>query len=167
MSTILFLAATKGNNLKLAHALHNVCQTQNIESEVLSLEDFMMPLYTPTNEEAGLPENAVKLAAHLKAARAVVWLAPEYNGALPPIVVNAISWLSRASKDWRESFNGKFMLVGTHSGGGGNSVVLALREQLQFLGAIVMPRMIVTTFQKALNNDSARDILVQLDKLTR
>lgn len=167
VSAILFLAATKGNNLNLANALHDVCQAQKIESEVLSLEDFMMPLYTPTNEQAGLPENAAKLAAHMKAARAIVWLAPEYNGSLPPIVINAIAWLSRVSRDWRENFNGKFMVVGTHSGGGGNSVVLALREQLQFLGAIVMPRMIVTTSQKALNSDSARDILIQLDKLTR
>lgn len=162
MSQILLLAATKGNNLELARSLQGVCEELKLACKVASLEDFDMPLYTPTAETQGIPAAASDLAQQLKAARAVIWLTPEYNGSIPPIASNAIAWVSRTSKDWREGFNGKFMVVATHSGGGGQKVVEAMRSQLQHLGAIVLPRVIITTSARALNSDSARDILTQL-----
>ena len=167
MSKVLLVSATKGNNYKLAQSLDKVCGEIALESEIISLEDFDLPLYGPAAEGAGLPSDAKKLATKLKQSRAVVWLAPEYNGSVPPIVNNAIAWVSRSSEDWREAFSAKVMVVGTHSGGGGHHVIQTLRDQLQFIGAIVLPRSILTTFQKALNPDSAKAILTQLRDFTK
>jgi chromate reductase len=100
-------------------------------------------------------------------ARSLVFCAPEYNGSMPPIVNNAIAWVSRSgSEDWRAAFNGKPAVVATHSGGGGLKVTQAMRAQLEHLGAIVLPRPIITNYQKVFNQDSAVAILTQLKKLS-
>ncbi len=167
MSSILLVSATKGNNYKLAESLKVLCDELSVAAKVISLEDYPLPLYTPAAEGQGVPTEALNLARELSSARAVVWLSPEYNGTMAPIMNNAIAWVSRSSEDWRAAFNGKFTVVGTHSGGGGTKVLEAMRSQLQHLGAIVLPRTILTTFQKALNQDSGKGILTQLSALAK
>ena len=55
-----------------------------------------MPLYDGDREEAeGIPEEAVRLEAQIRAAEAVVIATPEYNYALPGGLKNALDWLSR------------------------------------------------------------------------
>ncbi len=167
MSEILLVSATKGNNYKLAQSIKQICDEIGQGARVISLEDYPLPLYTPSEEVKGTPKEAKDLALELSNARAVIWLSPEYNGTMAPIVNNAIAWVSRSSEDWRAAFNGKFTVVATHSGGGGFKVVEAMRLQLQHLGAIVLPRTIMTTFQKILNPESAKEILAQLCELTK
>lgn len=167
MGKILIISATKGNNLKLAESLGEIAGELSLAAKVISLEDYPLPLYTPSEEGKGISDQAKLLASELTDARAVVWLSPEYNGAMAPIMINAISWVSRSSEDWRAAFNGKFMVVGTHSGGGGFKVLEAMRSQLQHLGAIVLPRTIHTTFARAMDPKSGGDILTQLAELTK
>ena len=47
MSKILIISATKGNNLVLAKKIGNYV---SIDNEIISLEDFEMPLYVPKTE---------------------------------------------------------------------------------------------------------------------
>jgi NAD(P)H-dependent FMN reductase len=80
---------------------------------------------------------------------------------------NAIAWISRAGgEDWRNAFNGKYAAVATHSGGGGQKVLSAMRSQLQHLGTTVLARELLTHYQKALNPDSAKAVLEQLLSLS-
>ena len=162
----LIISATRNNNFKLANGLLEVGESLKMNIEHICLEDFELPVYTPTLEANGIPENALKLTEVLSNARSLVLCAPEYNGSMPPIVNNAIAWISRSgTEDWRAAFNQKPSIVATHSGGGGLKVTQSMRAQLEHLGAIVLPRPIITNFQKALNTDSAKAILSQLKSL--
>lgn len=162
----LIISATKNNNHKLAEALKKIADDLSMDNQLICLEDYELPVYTPTLEAQGIPENASVLTELFSKASSLVLCAPEYNGSIPPIVNNVIAWISRSgNEDWRAAFNGKPAVVATHSGGGGLKVTQAMRAQLEHLGAVVVPRPIVTNFSKELNQDSGVAILTQLKTL--
>lgn len=165
MAQIAILTATSGNNLKLAGKLERVAKSLGADVVLINLEDLELPLYTPLKEEEGVPKNARRLTEALIKSGGMIWLAPEYNGSLPPIVNNAIAWVSRSGQDWREAFNNKFSIVGTHSGGGGLKVCQAMRQQLEHIGCNVLARNILTNNQKEFNAESAEAILKALIRL--
>ncbi|MEM9160401.1 MAG: NAD(P)H-dependent oxidoreductase [Verrucomicrobiota bacterium] len=167
MPKIILISSTTNHNLKLAELLAPIADQAGFESEIIVLPQLDLPLYTPEAEDNGTPSAAVELVEKLTDADALVLLAPEYNGSIPPVVTNAIAWMSRATEDWREAFNGKFAIVGTHSGGGGFKVVEAMRSQLTHLGMIVLARTFTTNFQKQQNPDSAKAIFEQLASLLK
>lgn len=157
------MSATNGSNLQLAELLAGFAEEAGAEAEILKLEDLDLPLFTPGNKKAGgVPEAANELNEKLLHADALILLAPEYNGSIPPVVTNAIAWMSVAGDDFRAAFNGRFAVVGTHSGGGGFRVIEAMRSQLNHLGMIVLARTFQTSFSKQQNPDSARAIFKQL-----
>jgi hypothetical protein len=79
-----------------------------------------------------------------------------------------VAWVSRAGgENWRDAFNYKYAVVGTHSGGGGAKLVGAVRQQLEHLGTTVLARSIITNYQKELNPESAKTILGQLMDLSK
>jgi chromate reductase len=163
---IKIFSATSGNNLKLAQALEGVVKELGAEAKVINLEELNLPLYTPPAEKEGMPEKAKWLCEEITNSKGSVWLAPEYNGSIPPVVNNAIAWVSRAGgEDWRAAFNGRYAVVGTHSGGGGTHLSIALANQLEYLGTTVLARKIITNYNKELNPDSAKTILGQLISL--
>ena len=165
---IRILSATSGNNLKLATALEGVVKELGGEAEVVNLEELNLPLYTPPAQKEGTPDSVKTLTEKLSSSKATVWLAPEYNGSIPPVVSNAIAWVSTAGgDDWRDAFNYRYAVVGTHSGGGGAKLVGAMKQQLEHLGTTVLARSIVTNYQKELNPESAKTILGQLLELSK
>ena len=93
---IKIISATSGNNLKLAKALEAVVKELGGEVSIINLEELNLPLYTPPLEKEGMPEKAAWLTSELTNSKGTVWLAPEYNGSLPPVVCNAVAWVSRA-----------------------------------------------------------------------
>ncbi|MDD0851910.1 NAD(P)H-dependent oxidoreductase [Halobacteriovorax sp. GB3] len=164
MAKVSILCATSGNNLKLSHSLEEVLKELGAEVELINLEALDLPLYSPKEEGNGIPEKATHVADTLAASQGIVMVAPEYNGSLPPVMNNAVAWISRTGEDWRAAFNGKFSVVATHSGGGGSKVCNAMRQQLEHVGSVVLPRTIVTNYQKELNPKSAKAIMTQLLK---
>ena len=168
MSTIGILVASSNNNLKLAQKLQELANTQGLETEIIDLVALDLPLYTTMQEEkSGIPEAVKELASKIIGFKAFIVVAPEYNGVMPPVLNNAISWSSRATEDWRESFNEKFVALATHSGGGGTKVLQAMRLQFIHMGANVLGRELLTSYDKPLNEESANNILEQLGKLTK
>ncbi len=166
MQPLVLLAATRENNHRLARELAAIAEELGTETRLILLPEIDLPLYTPDRESEGIPEQAQTLRDQLLDGRAMVWVAPEYNGSPPPIVSNAIAWISRTGGDWRAAFNGRFAALASHSGGPGMKVLAAMRSQLQHLGTIVLPRSISLGQDKALNPDSARAVLGQLLELT-
>ena len=79
-----------------------------VEVTDLSLADFEMPIFNQDLEDAGeTPEAAARLAELFRSHDIVVIITPEYNGGLPPLVVNTISWLSRQKPSpWRHAIFG-------------------------------------------------------------
>ncbi len=160
---MLIFSATHGANLNLAQAFAAEAANQGIAAEVISLPELQLPLYDSlvTGPGAGL----AKLEQALKAHKGLVICAPEYNGSIPPVVSNAIAWLSVSTQDFRALFNGRPVALATHSGGGGQKVGLAMRQQLSHLGCIVLGREVVANAQKAANPAAIAAIVTQLAAL--
>ncbi|MDH5580758.1 MAG: NAD(P)H-dependent oxidoreductase [Bdellovibrionales bacterium] len=162
---ITIIVASEGKNLELANQLSQFVHDKGNTSTVLNLCQTDLPLYTPAQEKKEVPDQAHELNRELKESKAFIFLAPEYNGGIPPVMINAITWISRCGKDWREAFNNKHALIGTHSGGGGTHVISAMRMQLSFIGINVLGRSLITNYNKPLNEDSAHYCLDSLLKL--
>ncbi len=167
MSKIGILVASSNNNLKLGTKLEELAKEQNIETELINLVELDLPLYSTVKEEKiGIPDVAKELASKILALNAFIVVAPEYNGVMPPVLNNAMSWTSRATDNWRDAFNEKIVGLATHSGGGGQKGLQAMRIQFQHLGANILARELLTTYEKPLNEDAAKNMLIQLNKLS-
>lgn len=167
MAKIGILVASSNNNLKLGNKLSEIADELNVETELINLVDLNLPLYSTVEEEKnGLPDAAKELADKILSLKAFIVVAPEYNGVMPPVLNNAMAWTSRSTKDWRDAFNEKTVGLATHSGGGGQKGLQAMRIQFQHLGANILARELLTTYEKPLNEDSAKNMIVQLDKLS-
>lgn len=168
MSKIGILVASSNNNLKLGQKLVELASEENVETELINLVDLNLPLYNTIEEEKnGIPENAKELAQKILSLKAFIIVAPEYNGVMPAVLNNAMSWTSRATENWRDAFNEKVVGLATHSGGGGTKVLQAMRIQFQHLGANILARELLTSYEKALNEDSAKNMISQLDKISK
>ncbi|MET0169579.1 MAG: NAD(P)H-dependent oxidoreductase [Aliihoeflea sp.] len=66
----------------------------------ISLADYPMPIVDQDLEAAeGVPDNAVKLARQIAAHDGFLIASPEYNSSIPPLLKNAIDWVSRVRRD--------------------------------------------------------------------
>ena len=166
MSKILIISSTSGNNLNLVKSIDVLIDRKAYEVELINLENLELPLYTPPAEKHSIPEQAISLSEKFRKCDGMIIAAPEYNGSIPPVLTNAIAWISRAGdKDWRAGFNQKIVQLASHSGSGGFKLLLALRMQLVHLGATVMAREILVNSSKPFNQDSAKDCLGAFLKL--
>ncbi len=73
---------------------------QGAEVTRISLVDYPLPLMDQDLErQKGVPENAVKLARQVAAHDGMLIASPEYNASIPPLLKNALDWVSRVRKD--------------------------------------------------------------------
>ena len=121
MKKIVVLAASNNNNMKLAESFVSEIKAQKADATLVDLTALNLPLYSNASEKEGVPDGVKEQADLLAGCDGFVAVAPEYNGSLPPTLNNFIAWVSRSGDDWRASFNGKRVAIGTHSGGGGSS----------------------------------------------
>ncbi len=56
-----------------------------------------IPFFNEDLEEQSLPEAVLELASGVQAADALLLVTPEYNYSVPPVLKNAIDWISRQS----------------------------------------------------------------------
>jgi chromate reductase len=165
MGDLLVITASNGENFKLAERFAAAAQAQGQSAEVLDLTAVDLPLFTPRAMADGTPAALADLETQLKAAPRWVICAPEYNGSIPPVLTNAIAWLSVQGDDFRALFNGRPVVIATHSGGGGHTVLAALRLQLAHLGAHVVGRQLVSNSSNPAKDDSIVDLLQRLHRL--
>jgi chromate reductase len=167
MKKITIIAASDQKNLALAKEFEQALVALKIETEVLNLIELELPLYTqPAQEKIGVPASLMSVLPKLEASTGFVFVAPEYNGGVPPVLSNFIAWTSRASKDWRVYFNEKPAAIATHSGSGGLQLLTIMRTQLSYIGLTVLGRQILTHFQKPLNPESLDAVIKQLVRLS-
>jgi len=162
---VLVIAASNGQNLQLAERFAAAARGQGQSAEVLDLTAVELPLFTPRAQAAGTPPALAALQARLATASRWVICAPEYNGSIPPVLTSAIAWLSVQGDDFRALFNGRPVVIATHSGGGGTMVLMALRLQLAHLGAHVVGRQLVSTGNTPAKDDSIADLITRLHHL--
>ena len=163
---LLVIAASNGENLKLAQRFGDQARALGQTAEVLDLTTVVLPLFTPRTQEQGSPEAVTALEQQLMTAPRWVICAPEYNGSIPPSLTNAIAWLSVQADDFRHLFNGRPVAMATFSGGGGMELLVSLRIQLTHLGAQVVGRQLLCNHAKPPQDDSINDLLQRLLQTT-
>ena len=107
----------------------------------LDLADFPMPIFNEDLEPDNVPEAAGRLAELFRSHDIVFLASPEYNGGVPPLVVNTITWLSRQKPSpFRHAV---FGIGGVSSGKYGTIWSLShLRDSLSKIGTLVVPTLL-------------------------
>jgi chromate reductase, NAD(P)H dehydrogenase (quinone) len=115
----------------------------------ISFADYTLPLFdADLLTDSGLPLPAIELKNMLAAHHGVFIASPEYSASVPPLIKNAIDWISRG-RDRSEpnylSFKGRVFALGAAANGsaGGVRGLMALRQVLELgCGALVIPEQI-------------------------
>lgn len=165
-SDLLVIAVSSGANLELAKRFASAAIAQHLSASVLDLTSLELPLYSARAQAAGTPPALEALQARLAASPRWVICTPEYNGSIPPALTSAIAWLSVQGDDFRALFNSRPIAIATHSGGGGYTVLTALRLQLAHLGAHVVGRQLVSNTNQPAKDDSIADLISRLQHLS-
>ena len=159
---VLVVSATLKSNYKLAKKIKNIVDKKNVATTIISLEDFLLPIYTDKifELEKSKHEKIIKsLTNYFIDNNGIIICGPEYNGSLHPIINNAIAWISTSTDYWRDAFKDKIVLVGTSSGGNGDKFARVMKVQLEHLGCVVMPRYISSNASNPINVESTNKIL--------
>lgn len=146
---LLFVAGatrTASLNKRLARLGAEIANANGIHSAFADLGDYPMPLYDGDLEAAeGPPENARKLKALFEVHHGIFIVSPEYNASIPPLLKNAIDWVSRvrdAGEPPLAVFKTRVFALGSASPGafGGIRGLTVLRQTLEIgTGALVLP----------------------------
>ena len=158
---LLLISSSGGKNFELANSLKEIVDLKfQVSTKIINLESYNLPLYKPYIDTDNV--SARELSSEFKNADALIFCAPEYNGGSPPILTNAITWVSLTTKNWRDGFDGKLAIIGTNSGGDGIRFLASFRSQLEHLGAVVVPKTISVNEKKYFNKDSVEKTIQSL-----
>tara|TARA_B100001564_G_C20449845_1_gene582930 strand:+ start:248 stop:772 length:525 start_codon:yes stop_codon:yes gene_type:complete len=158
---ITILVASSGKNVVLAEEFERCIADAGVPSTTIHLDELDLPLYTAELEKTN-PDMPSFTDASMKVKKAsgLIVCAPEYNGSMPPVLNNLIAWLSTSTDDFRQHFNGKPVVLATHSGGGGHNLMTSMRIQFSHLGANVLGRVAIINSKRPLNLETI-EALVQ------
>ncbi len=125
-------------NRKLQLLIGRKLREAGVEVTDLDLGDYPMPIYNEDLEPDNVPETASALAALWREADIIFIATPEYNGGLPPLLVNTLAWLSRQKPSpFRHAV---FGIGGVSSGKYGTIWSLShLHDSLGKMGALLAP----------------------------
>ncbi len=130
--------------------VHYVLQKlENAETELLDLNDFEAPLYSPEREDAhGVPAVIIELAKKISATDLFVLSLAEHNGSYSAAFKNTYDWLSRIPN--RKVFDGTnlFLMASSTGGRGGQSVLEAAQSRFPRDGANLLATFSLPNFSE-------------------
>jgi chromate reductase len=139
---------TGSSNAKLAALAAKEFLLAEAEVTRISLEDYALPLFDGDFTADSIPSAAVQLKRMLLAHQGVFICCPEYNASVPPLIKNAIDWVTRV-RDRGEPpntmFKGRAFAIASVSRAahGGIRGLMALRQILELgCGALVIPEQV-------------------------
>ena len=162
MKKITIISATSGQNYILSKSIKSLLKDKNLHVELEDLEKYDIPLFTASNYsdiKLNVGKKILSLVNKLVDCDGIIICAPEYNGCVPPIVVNMISWISVSTPNWRDGFINKISLIASNSGGAAIKYNIAMKNQLEHLGSVVYPRFICVNDNNPLDAVSVKKIL--------
>lgn len=129
-------------NVKLANTLTNALTEMGADAEHLSLADYDMPIF---NADIEIPESVKALALRMSHCDGMVIVSPEYNSSIPPLLKNALDWVSITQSDAMTGFGpyaGKvcFLAAASPGGLGGIRSLYHLRAVLMNVGAEIVTK---------------------------
>ena len=165
---LIIISASCGKNLELSQKFQEKSNELKINSDILDLTNFDIPLFNPRiHTKENIPVEIIKIKEQLLATEKWIICAPEYNGSIPPILSNLIAWLSVSGDDFRNLFNGQPIAIATFSGGIGLELLIALRIQLVHLGSQVLGRQLSSSFSKPVDMKTIEDIIKRLSQMKK
>jgi chromate reductase, NAD(P)H dehydrogenase (quinone) len=153
---------TGSHNAKLAAVAAHAFAQAGVDVTRISLEDFPLPIYDgDVQAKSGVPVNAVNLKRMIGTHHGVLIVTPEYNASIPPLLKNAIDWVSRVQDPHEtrgEVFrNRAFALAGaSQSRLGGARALMALRIILTACHANVIASQLALAFADQAYDDMER-----------
>lgn len=140
-------------NARLAAVAVKELALLDVDVTLISLADYPLPIYDGDLEaKSGVPANAFSLKRMIGSHHGVLIVSPEYNSSVPPLLKNAIDWVTRV-RDRNEMFGQVFreraFAIGAASDGkfGGLRALMALRQVLALgCGATVVPKQMALSF---------------------
>jgi chromate reductase len=129
-------------NELLRRHMSNKLREAGVATTDLSLADFAMPIFNQDIEDAGnTPEAAKRLADTFRTTDIVLLITPEYNGGVPPLVVNMLAWVSREKPN---PFKHAVWGIGGVSDGKYATIfsLSHLRDSLSKVGTLVTPTLL-------------------------
>lgn len=115
----------------------------------VDLAAFDLPLYSAALEAGAFPRDALKLKTLFAAQDGLLFVSPEYNGSLPPLLKNAIDWASRPTGDEGlvalSAYRGKAAAImsASISPFGGLRGLMHLRQILSTIQMLVIPEQVL------------------------
>lgn len=92
-------------SIHTADAAQKELALQGADVTRISLGDYPLPIMDQNLEaEHGVPENALLLGRQIAAHDGFLIASPEYNSSIPPLLKNALDWVSRVHKDGDRPF---------------------------------------------------------------
>jgi NAD(P)H-dependent FMN reductase len=153
---------TGSHNARLAAAAAYQFAQAGAEVTRISLSDFPLPIYDgDLQSKSGVPKHAINLKRMMSAHHGVLIVTPEYNSSVPPLVKNAIDWVSRV-QDTHETryqvFRGRPFAIAAASESrlGGTRCLAALRLVLSACQATVIPNQLALSFAGEAYDDMDR-----------
>ncbi|PYF02158.1 NAD(P)H-dependent FMN reductase [Rhodopseudomonas faecalis] len=149
-------------NIKLAQVAIAALARAGADVTELSLADYPLPIYDGDLEaRSGVPDAAVQLKRMIGAHQGVLLVTPEYNSAPPPLLKNAIDWVSRIQDPGEsagEVFRHRAFALAAASAGklGGARCLAALRLILSGCRAPVIPNQLTLSFADQAYDDQGR-----------
>lgn len=147
---------------KTADVAQKELALQGAEVTRISLADYPLPFMDQDLEaEKGVPENAIKLARLFVAHDGILIATPEYNGSLPPLLKNAIDWISRVrehGEDRLQPLRAKVVAICSSSNGhfAGIRSASHLRQILAHIQMdVIAPQLSVPNAAEAFDEDGA------------
>ncbi len=163
MKNLLVITASDGENLKLAKRFVSSGEQIGANPTLLDLTKLDLPLFSPQkHSELGIPSAINTLHSQMISNPYWVICAPEYNGSIPPVLTNAIAWLSVQESDFRKLFNGRPIAIASFSGGGCMELLISMRIQFTHLGAQVVGRQLASNSKNPAQDSSINDLLKRL-----
>jgi chromate reductase len=139
-------------NAKLAAVAAQELARSDIEVTRISLGDFPLPIYDGDLEtKSGVPKNAINLKRMIGTHHGVLIVTPEYNSSPPPLLKNALDWVSRVQDNHEHKgqvFRERAFALAAASAGrlGGSRCLASLRLMLSGCGASVVPNQLALSF---------------------
>jgi chromate reductase, NAD(P)H dehydrogenase (quinone) len=153
---------TGSHNARLAAAAAYQFAQAGTEVTRISLGDFVLPIYDgDLQTKSGVPKNAVNLKRMMSAHHGVLFVTPEYNSSVPPLVKNTIDWVTRvqdAQETRGQVFRNRAFAIAAASESrlGGTRALAALRLILSACHATVIPNQLALSFAGEAYDDMDR-----------
>lgn len=173
MTVIAFAASNSKQSINKHLATYAVGLLENVNSEVLDLNDYELPIFSEDLEkEIGQPESAKAFLAKIAASDVVIISFAEHNGSYSAVYKNLFDWCSRITPKVYKDKQVVFLSTSPGSSGAA-SVLAAATASAPYFGADVKASLSVPRFYdnfdvesgQITNNDIREQLVEALDKI--